>query len=104
MIELPNRNSSAVERQFIHSRLFNILMQGPLSPTEAPVLVRGNLHKLGKRLKGWHQRYFEVQGSHMYYYKNTTVSYICVKSLAYVLHCEHTECNPLFVKRCALIN
>lgn len=36
--------------------------------------MRGNLHKLGKRFKGWHQRYFEVQGSHMYYYKNATVS------------------------------
>ena len=45
-----------------------------VSPKDEPVLVRGNLQKLGKRFKGWHQRYFEIQGSHMYYYKNATVS------------------------------
>ena len=53
-----------------------ILQSGvvPVSPTDEPVLVRGNLQKLGKRFKGWHQRYFEIQGSHMYYYKNASVS------------------------------
>ena len=44
------------------------------SAKDEPVLVRGNLQKLGKRFKGWHQRYFEIQGSHMYYYKNASVS------------------------------
>ena len=48
----------------------------PESPTEVPVQVRGNLQKMGKRLKGWHTRYFEIQGSHMYYYKNHTVGEI----------------------------
>lgn len=48
----------------------------PPSPSREPVLLKSNLHKKGKRLRGWHQRYFEIQGTHMYYYKNQTVSNI----------------------------
>lgn len=46
----------------------------PPSPTKQPISLKSNLHKKGKRFKGWHQRYFEIQGKHMYYYKNHTVS------------------------------
>lgn len=46
----------------------------PPSPSREPVVLKSNLHKKGKRLRGWHQRYFEIQGTHMYYYKNQTVS------------------------------
>lgn len=41
----------------------------PLDPRVAPVLISGNLQKKGKIFKGWHQRYFEMQGRHMFYYK-----------------------------------
>ena len=37
------------------------------------ILIEGNLHKHGRRFKGWHQRYFRIKGSHLYHYK-TAVS------------------------------
>ena len=41
--------------------------------SEERVLIEGNLHKLGRRFKGWHRRYFRIRGCHMFYYK-TAVS------------------------------
>ena len=35
--------------------------------------MSGNLHKLGRIFKTWKQRYFEIQGCNMYYYKNVKV-------------------------------
>lgn len=40
-----------------------------MSGMEERVLIEGNLQKLGRRFKGWHQRYFRIKGSHMYYHK-----------------------------------
>ena len=46
------------------------LMVRPTSTVaEERVLIEGYLHKLGRRFKGWHKRYFRIKGSHMYYYK-----------------------------------
>ena len=42
--------------------------------SDDPVEVFGYLQKQGRRLKGWHQRWFEIRGQHMYYFKNNTVS------------------------------
>ena len=39
------------------------------SGMEERVLIEGDLQKLGRRFKRWHQRYFRIKGSHMYYYK-----------------------------------
>lgn len=44
-----------------------------VSPDEEPIVLKSFLHKKGKRFKGWHQRYFEIQGTHMYYYKSAKV-------------------------------
>lgn len=45
------------------------------SGSEERVLIEGNLQKLGRRFKGWHQRYFRIKGSHMYYYKKAVSQY-----------------------------
>ena len=56
----------------------------PPSPSALPVSLKSNLHKKGKRFKGWHQRYFEIQGKHLYYYKNHKVSVIVYNALSFV--------------------
>jgi hypothetical protein len=37
-----------------------------------PVEVFGYLQKKGRRLKAWHQRWFEIRGQHMYYFKSNS--------------------------------
>ena len=46
------------------------------------VLIEGNLQKLGRRFKRWHQRYFRIKGSHMYYYKKPVSTY----NITIILH------------------
>ena len=45
----------------------------PPTPAEEPLVMSGNLHKLGRIFKTWKQRYFEIQGCKMYYYKSSKV-------------------------------
>ena len=52
---------------------------------EERVLIEGNLQKLGRRFKGWHQRYFRIKGSHMYYHKKA-VSQLTLISLITCMH------------------
>ena len=56
---------------YAHTHIQGVI---PVAPTEEPILMKGNLQKLGKVFKGWHQRYFEIQGRHMYHYKSSAVS------------------------------
>ena len=49
-----------------------------MSGREERVLIEGNLQKLGRRFKGWHQRYFRIKGSHMYYYKKAVSPTSCI--------------------------
>lgn len=52
----------------------SLLQATPVVPSEEPVQVFGYLQKQGRRLKGWHQRWFEIRGQHMYHYKTNAVS------------------------------
>ena len=45
------------------------MFQSDVSPDLA-----GMLQKKGRRLKAWKQRYFEIQGANMYYFKNERVT------------------------------
>ena len=67
----------------------------PVNPSEVPIEYKGYLHKHGRIfrvssnpircyqftcclpcvLQGWKTRYFELQGTHLYYYKDGTVSH-----------------------------
>ena len=44
---------------------------------EERVVIEGTLHKLGRRFKGWHRRYFRISGSHMYCYKTAVSESFC---------------------------
>ena len=48
--------------------------QVPVVQSNEPVEVFGYLQKKGRRLKAWHQRWFEIRGQHMYYFKSNSVS------------------------------
>lgn len=49
----------------------------PPDPSTVPIDIVGDLHKLGRVFKTWVKRYFEVQGTKMYYYKSDQVC-VCV--------------------------
>ena len=53
--------------------LFLLLSSQPMFQPDASPDIAGMLHKKGRRLKVWKQRYFEVQGTNMYYFKNEKV-------------------------------
>ena len=66
-------NGCSMHFNFTLQRLGGTLVRSTtvstVSGMEERVLIEGNLQKLGRRFKGWHQRYFRIKGSHMYYYK-----------------------------------
>ena len=53
---------------------------------EERVLIEGNLQKLGRRFKGWHQRYFRIKGSHMYYHKKAVSQFQQHLAASYIAH------------------
>lgn len=55
-----------------------------MSGMEERVLIEGDLQKLGRRFKRWHQRYFRIKGSHMYYYKKPVSTIIYNYYPAYI--------------------
>lgn len=62
----------------IHSSSsFNLSQSHGIQETDTvrmPVLMAGTLQKMGRRLKRWTPRYFELQGSKLHYYKTPSVS------------------------------
>ena len=38
--------------------------------------LAGTLYKMGRRLKGWHERYYELKGTELLCYKDATVSFL----------------------------
>lgn len=42
----------------------------PVSPSEVPIEYKGYLHKHGRIFRGWKMRYFELQGPHLYCYRD----------------------------------
>jgi hypothetical protein len=79
MAEREQRNDQRDSSLFVHppagrESFFSIgseHIDGVVTPpSDVPVTYGGVLQKIGRRLKLWSSRYFEIQGQQLYYYKN----------------------------------
>ena len=72
-----------------------LLQDSPVVPSNEPVQVFGYLQKQGRRLKGWHQRWFEIRGQHMYYYKTNAVSRNSIRAAGCMY--LHLSCGLVYI-------